>query len=254
MKKIDNVELGKILHKMNYVVNESPRYREIMNNDNFDAYPDKLGEADEDPTKDPSMPPPADPSMPPPADPAGMPPLPQDSTVAGMPPPVGASAMPPAGAPASPPLPDAGIPSPDAGMPPPPPTGMPSDMGVPAQEPDVDTLQNDIIQSNITAMRDIHSQLNSLNSYVDSLNSKLDSMNKEVQEVKEPTNAEKLMSKKNVSYPYYFNLNDYWKNNWFNQQTEDTDGIKQLDDGTYVANFDDLPVSDDLNDSFNKIT
>jgi hypothetical protein len=244
MKKNDRVELEKILHKMNYVVNESARYKEVVNNGDFDAYPDDLEEADDDPNKDKTLPPSAPP--PPPADQS-----PTDGSVPGQP-------LPP-----DLPAPDNTTPGNTAqDMPPmrgddPNFSNMPS-MGqplppMPDQEQDVDVLQNDIIQSNIKAMRDIHNQLTSLNSFVDDLNLKLDSMNKEVEEVKEPSNAEKLMSKKNVSYPYYFNLNDYWKDNWFNKQ-EENEGIKELEDGTYIANFDDLPVSDDLNDSFNKIT
>ena len=75
------------------------------------------------------------------------------------------------------------------------------------------------------------------------LNSKLEALNTDVEEVREPTNTEKLMSKVNVSYPYYFNLNDFWKGNWFNEKRdkETEKGIKELPDGTYVADFDELP-------------
>ena len=95
MKRNEKVELEKILHKMNYVVNESARYKEIMNNSDFDTYPNDLEEADEDPTKDPSLPPQIDPAAapamtaPPAAtDPAteNLPPPPDPSTL-NLPPP-----------------------------------------------------------------------------------------------------------------------------------------------------------------------
>ena len=66
------------------------------------------------------------------------------------------------------------------------------------------------------------------------------------------------MSKTNVSYPYYFNLNDFWKGNWFNQKNgegESEQGIKELPDGTFIADFDELPQKSkiDVQDSFNDI-
>ena len=84
-------------------------------------------------------------------------------------------------------------------------------------------------------------------------NSELDVLNTDVEEVREPTNSEKLMNKSKVSYPYYFNLNDFWSDSWFDRNNQDK-GIKELEDGTFAANFDDLPESDDIKDSFNRLT
>jgi len=87
----------------------------------------------------------------------------------------------------------------------------------------------------------------------------------DVEEVREPTDSEKLMNKTEVSYPYYFNLNDFWKDNWFDQKRAQNNGInggdaeqqgmKELPDGTYVADFDDLPQKSkiDVQNSFNEI-
>jgi len=112
-----------------------------------------------------------------------------------------------------------------------------------------------IIKHNIEAMKSIHDQLEQLNSTIQGLNSKVESLNVDVEEVREPTNAEKLMNKTSVSYPYYFNLNDLWQDNWFDQKraTEMEKGIKELPDGTYVADFDDLPQKSkiDIQNSFN---
>ena len=131
-------------------------------------------------------------------------------------------------------------------------------MGAPKEpEAQVDEIQNDIIKHNIEAMKSIHDQLESLNTVVQGLNSKLGELNAEVEEVREPTNTEKLMSKTNVSYPYYFNLNDFWDGNWFNQKRDEQmeKGVRELPDGTFVADFDELPQKSkiDVQNSFNDI-
>jgi len=121
----------------------------------------------------------------------------------------------------------------------------------------VDEIQNDIIKHNIEAMKNIHTKLEDLNNIVQNLNSKIDNLDADVEEVREPTNVEKLMDKKNVSYPYYFNLNDFWKENWFSEKRtndeNESQGMKKMPDGTYVADFDDLPKSPDIKKSFDSI-
>jgi hypothetical protein len=123
-------------------------------------------------------------------------------------------------------------------------------------EQNVNDIQNEIIKHNIAAMQSIHDELEGLNSTVQGLNSKLESLNTEVEEVREPTNSEKLMSKTNVSYPYYFNLNDFWKGNWFNEKRNEEmeKGVRELPDGTFIADFDDLPEKSktDVQNSFNE--
>jgi hypothetical protein len=124
------------------------------------------------------------------------------------------------------------------------------------QEETPNEIQNDIIKLNIAAMRDLQDKISGLDSYVQNLNQNVSKLSSEVEEVREPSTSEKLMSKKDVSYPYYFNLNDFWKrDNWFDKSREDKDehGIRQLPDGTYIADFDDLPKysSNDINNSFN---
>lgn len=130
---------------------------------------------------------------------------------------------------------------------------MGADMGNP--QPAVDDIQNDIIKHNIEAMKSINDQLLSLDKTTQDLNVKLDALNADVEEVREPTNTEKLMSKTNVSYPYYFNLNDFWSGNWFDQkyQGEKEKGVRELPDGSFIADFDDLPQKSkqDVQNSFN---
>jgi hypothetical protein len=127
------------------------------------------------------------------------------------------------------------------------------------EEPEegVDEIQNEIIRHNIEAMKGLTSKLEDFERINSELNQKLAVLNAKVEEVEEPTDAEKLMSKKDVSYPYYFNLNDYWKGNFFEQNREKNGekGIRELPDGTYIADFDDLPTHSgmDVKDSFNSI-
>jgi hypothetical protein len=129
-------------------------------------------------------------------------------------------------------------------------------MGATEPVQQVDDVQNDIIKHNIAAMQSIDDQLKSLNATVDGLNAKLESLNSDVEEVREPTNTEKLMSKKNVSYPYYFNLNDFWTGNWFDEKrsAEHEKGVRELPDGSFIADFDDLPQKSktDVQNSFNE--
>jgi len=122
------------------------------------------------------------------------------------------------------------------------------------EEESVDKIQNDIIKHNIVAIHGIHDKLSELENYVKNLNDTVINLSKDVDEVKEPTTTEKLMSKKDVSYPFYYNLNDYWKGSAFEAQREiaNQKGIKKLPDGTFIADFDDLPKysNNDLNDAF----
>jgi hypothetical protein len=222
--KLFEEQLRKFKYRVDYRVNESPRYRPLVGEDEeFDEIPkvtNEAGEEEDAPKPEGTVPP--------------------EPTV-GV----------PAGVDAEPPVPAFD----DAGVPP------EGDMGAPAPvnpEPQVDEIQNEIIKHNIEAMKNIHSQLENLNNVVQGLNSKFETLNADVEEVREPTNTEKLMNKSKVSYPYYFNLNDLWSDNWFNQQRENAQekGIKELPDGTFIADFDDLPQKSkiDIQNSFNEIS
>ena len=254
MEKKDNIlneHLKKIKYRSGYKVNESPRYRPLIDtNEEFDQIPTNEVEA-EDPNKKPDINQPATPptGQPPAAaaEPNGQPntanvgmnaPVPQfDAQAKENTPPTGNAPMPGA---------DTSVPPEEGVMPPLNP------------QKEVDTIQNDIIKHNIDAMKNIHDELESLNNTVQALNSKISSLNADVQEVREPSNGEKLMSKTNVSYPYYFNLNDFWNGNWFNEKhgsDNQEGGVKELPDGTFVADFDDLPRKSkiDVQNSFNEI-
>ena len=268
-EKSDNLlaeHLRKIKYRVAYKINESPKYHPLVgDNEEFDSVPDsnymtrdgqpvpssqgltmEAGEQQDAPKPEGQMPPAPSNDQPQNAD------IPQ----AGVPPEAGAP---------TPPV-DAPVPAfdktggneqlPPEGSTPVNPMGDEMGMGSdPAQE--VDTLQNDIIKSNIEAMKSIHDQLASLNATVDALNAQSKVMKADVEEVREPTNTEKLMSKKNVSYPFYLNLNDFWHGNWFNEnrEKEGEKGINELPDGSFVADFDDLPQKSkiDVQNSFGEI-
>jgi hypothetical protein len=225
--------LRKFRHRAGYVINESPKYRPLVSDgEEFDEVPVLTNEAgeQEDAEKQGQVPPAPSNDVPQGADTPETP-VPAFDAEAG--------AMPPAGQ----------MTDPMAG------TSSANPMGAPAPENQVDDLQNEIIKHNIEAMKSIHDQLEQLNATIQGLNSKVDTLNADVEEVREPTSAEKLMNKTSVSYPYYFNLNDLWQDNWFEQKrgAEMEKGVKELPDGTYVADFDDLPQKSkiDIQNSFN---
>ncbi len=166
------------------------------------------------------------------------------------------------------------IPEPEGEMPPMPPEEgdeMPPEGGeevdvditateeVPEESPqaELNDIQNEIIRHNLEATKDINTKMEELDSLMSRLDKQFSNLNAKVKEVEEPTNAEKLMNKKEISFPYYYNLNDFWKGNWFEEKRNQMNekGITQLPDGTFIADFDDLPThnSMDIEDSFTKI-
>lgn len=235
-KNLNEQHLDEIKFRFKYRINETPKYKPMMNDESvYDELPNavymtqdgqpsphiptQLEEVDEDPTDD-------------------SPEVPDENAPEG----------------------EEEIPSPEEGGEPQI-AGEEMPLGDPQQpiEPEqgVDELQNEIIKHNIQAMKDLNDKIKSLDDYVRSVNTNMADLSAKVKEVEEPTTAEKLMSKKEVSYPYYLNLPDVWKGNWFDQQREQQQekGIKELPDGTYIADFDDLPkISDqDIESSFSNI-
>jgi hypothetical protein len=263
-EKSDNLlaeHLRKIKYRVGYKLNESPKYRPLVNNgDEFDAVPkltNEAGDQEDAPKAGGGEQPPAPSNDQPQSTDAPVPAFDKTGGDSGQLPPAGGAPAPTNAPPAN------GAPPVNAppvnGAPPMEGNPMGDDMNAgiePVEQ--VDDIQNDIIKHNIAAMQSIHDKLESLDVTVQGINSKLATLNADVEEVREPTNTEKLMSKKNVSYPYYFNLNDFWSGNWFNEQREKENekGIKELPDGTFVADFDDLPQRSkiDVQDSFNKIS
>jgi len=245
--------LRKFKHRINYAISETPKYRPLVGtNEEFDEIPKLTTEAgeEEDAKKQGQIPP----------EPSNDQPIGMDAVEDPSGAPAPEAGGDPMGAPAPPP--DGGMPDPMAAPEPVDPMTAPEadPMGapMPAPEGEVNDLQNDIIKHNIEAMKGIHDQLEGLNGTIQGLNQKMDVLNADVEEVREPTSAEKLMNQSKVSYPYYFNLNDFWQGNWFDEKRKEElthGGVKELPDGTYVADFDDLPQKSkiDVQDSFNDI-
>jgi len=121
-------------------------------------------------------------------------------------------------------------------------------------KPDPNEIQNEIIKQNIEVMKQLNAKITDLEKGIEILKVQSDVLAKDVDEVREPTNVEKLMSKKEDSHPYYYGLNDMWKNNWFQARRDELKekGMKQLPDGSYIADFDQLPQFNniDIKDSF----
>lgn len=243
--KLFEENLRKFKYRVDYKVNESPKYRPLVNDgEEFDNVPltNEAGEQ-EDAMKPEGNVPPA---------PSNDQPMNADAPTPAFDKTGGETQLPPASnSPANPmgadPMMD------NQGVDPMGANPMGADMNA---QPQVDSIQNDIIKHNIEALKSIHDKMESLDMAVQGLNGKIEALNADVEEVREPTNTEKLMSKKNVSYPYYFNLNDFWNGSWFNEQRmkENEKGINELPDGTFVADFDDLPQKSkmDVQNSFNE--
>jgi hypothetical protein len=249
--------LRKIKYRFGYKVNESPRYRPLVNDgevfDEIPALQNEAGDQEDAPKPGGGEVPPA-PSNDLPIDmnaPAG------NAAPMGDAPPEGGelpSKISPSGKETPEENPDV---NPDAMGADPMVGGDVNPMGADMNaQPQVDDIQNDIIKHNIEAMKSINDQLQNLDKTTQDLNAKLDALNADVEEVREPTNSEKLMNKTSVSYPYYFNLNDFWSGNWFNEKrTGDKEkGVRELPDGSFIADFDDLPQKSktDVQNSFNE--
>jgi hypothetical protein len=60
------------------------------------------------------------------------------------------------------------------------------------QPKDVNSLQNEIIRTNVSAMEKMNAEIKKLNSALDNINSKITSLDSDVEEVKEPTPVQKF--------------------------------------------------------------
>lgn len=140
-----------------------------------------------------------------------------------------------------------------ADMPPPAPL-EPTEPSMSSDAIDINKKQTDLLALQLDVMNKLNDKVKELDSLFMNLDSKYQQLNKDVEEVKEPTNQEKLMSRKQDSHPFYYNLNDLWKDNWFEARRDQYNekGIVKLDNGTYIADFDNLPKLSDkeIKDSF----
>lgn len=111
---------------------------------------------------------------------------------------------------------------------------------VPDTQESIDKVQNEILKLNLETMKKVQTEIDSLNSKLDELSNSVGILNQDVEEVKEPTDIEKLTSRKIDSHPYYMNLNDMWYDGAFQGRRDQFEekNMKKLDDGTYIADFD----------------
>lgn len=155
-------------------------------------------------------------------------------------------------------MPDAGIEDNPMGEPQEPIIGgeeAPADpmMGEPAQ-PSADEqredIQNQLIKLQLSAIDQMNDKMKMMDSTMEEMKSVMGRLHSDVEEVREPTNVEKVAARKDDSHPYYYRLNDLWQGNSFQARMDDgktgEHGMKQLEDGSYIADFDNFPKLNDM--------
>lgn len=127
-------------------------------------------------------------------------------------------------------------------------------------ENSIEIKQNNILKDITEFTKNIKDEIESLKSSFETLSASNAVLIKQVEEVREPSSEEKLLNMKNKSYPYYLGLNDAWKGAWFETKHADhtidttkNNPIKKMDDGSFAANYEDLPKfsKDEIEKSIN---
>ena len=123
---------------------------------------------------------------------------------------------------------------------------------VPSADEQREELQNSLIKLQVSALEQMNSKMQMMDATMGELKGVMGQLSQDVEEVREPTNVEKVASRKEDSHPYYYRLNDLWQGNTFQGRMDDGKtgdgeyGMKQLEDGTYVADFDSFPGLNDM--------
>lgn len=247
--------LERMKYVSKYTINETPKYKTLVGDSGMDALPEYLMKEAAPPEPDANAAPAPD---------AGGAPLPDANAAAPAPDAAG-------GAPADslPPLPDmAGggggatapaanaAPAPAAAPPAPPAPNTNVDITTaPSTQPEpmmggedqmgvgggVDSPEKKVMELQLDALRKMSSTIEDLGSSIDSLNQRMEIYSNEVDKVREPSDLEKFENRKVDSSPYYYNLNDLWKDDNFKSRMDQfSKGYVKTEDG-YVADFDDLP-------------
>lgn len=127
---------------------------------------------------------------------------------------------------------------------------MPTEPAEPSADEQREDIQNQLIKLQLTAIEQMNDKMKMMDMTMDEMKGLVSRLNQDVEEVREPTNVEKVAERKQDSHPYYYRLNDLWQGNAFQARLDDGKtgefGMKQLEDGTYVADFDDFPQLNDL--------
>jgi hypothetical protein len=125
-------------------------------------------------------------------------------------------------------------------------------MGAPDMNADKERedIQNQLIKLQLSALEQMNDKMKMMDMTMADLKGVMGQLSKDVEEVREPTNVEKVAARKYDSHPYYYRLNDLWQGNSFQARMDDGKtgeyGMKQLEDGTYVADFDSFPKLSDM--------
>lgn len=142
----------------------------------------------------------------------------------------------------------------DVGIEGPPEDAQTPDPAAPAQSKD--EITKDVLDLQLSAMKNMAEKLDTLELGMQGIATKMDIMSKDVEEVREPSDVEKLRSRAMDSYPYNLKMDDLWKPDGFKNQTEigninTPEGMKKTEDG-YIADYDMLNKKSDkeLEDSF----
>lgn len=237
--------LERMKYVSKYAINETPKYKSLVGNSGMDALPEYLMKEAAPTEPDPNAAPapdaggaPVPAAAPAPeaggADASGLPPMPDVSGGGGggAPAPDASAAPAPAAAPPAPPASNTNVDITTA----PAPSTQPEPMmggGMVSPEKRVMELQLD-------ALRKMSSTIEDLGSSIDSLNQRMEIYSNEVEKVREPSDLEKFENRKVDSSPYYFNLNDLWKDDNFKSRMDQfSKGYVKTEDG-YIADFDDL--------------
>lgn len=121
-------------------------------------------------------------------------------------------------------------------------------------QPSKDELQTQALRAQIEAMQKMSEKMDSLERTIQMMSGKVSELDADVEQVKEPQPIEKFNQRKQDSHPFYYGLNDMWNGNVFQARRDEMGekGIVKLEDGSYIADFDDLPKysSHELKNSF----
>lgn len=231
--------LERMKYVSKYVISETPKYKSLIGGASINPLPEYLMKEAGKPEDQAA-----------PAPPATGAPAPDASGAAPLPPPAGGvePPMPPAPmgmggggtpAPAVPPV------APDASN-----TNVEITTAGDEMQPDVSmgggmpaptSPEKKVMELQLDAMRKMSMKIEDLGSVIDNLNQRLEMYAGEVDKVREPSDMEKFENRKDDSSPYYFNLNDLWKDDNFKSRMDQFGkGYVKTEDG-YVADYDDLP-------------
>ena len=120
----------------------------------------------------------------------------------------------------------------------------------PSADEQREDIQNQLIKLQLSALEQMNDKMKMMDMTMAELKGVMGKLSADVEEVREPTNVEKVAQRKQDSHPYYYRLNDLWQGNTFQARLDDGKtgefGMKQLEDGSYVADFDNFPKLNDL--------